>query len=441
MGESDSKLKTQRETSAVPVVPQATARSQENVVPQPNYVSREYRGQRVGNVKGFRGCTVWFTGLSGAGKSSICFALEEYLVSKGFNAYVLDGDNMRTGLNKNLGFSEKDREENLRRIGEVAKLFADAGFITLCGFVSPFERDRQMVKSFHKSANLPYFEVFVDTPITVCEDRDVKGLYKKARAGTISNFTGINQPYETPKNPDSQYKKVERQNRRFNPLHIPLSLQANLPFASKPKLLKKRTNQSYLQKRAVVLEPKEKKMYTLMQQIHTLKKEKDRKRKEKQAKKHNEYAKKIAKQEGLPVLWSGLLPSMIGLIHVAIQFPLYEKFKSMAQAKKSSVDEPLGLPDLFLCAAGSKVFASAAAYPHEVIRSRLQGQGGMGVTKKYAGVADCVRTTIREEGFRALYSGLGITLVRTVPASMITLSVYEYTLRLIKWWVDGEKEK
>ncbi|RGB26964.1 hypothetical protein C1646_746590 [Rhizophagus diaphanus] len=106
---------------------------------------------------------------------------------------------------------------------------------------------------------------------------------------------------ETPKNPDSQYKKVERQNRRFNPLHIPLSLQANLPFASKPKLLKKRTNQSYLQKRAVVLEPKEKKMYTLMQQIHTLKKEKDRKRKEKQAKKHNEYAKKIAKQEVLLV--------------------------------------------------------------------------------------------------------------------------------------------
>jgi len=139
----------------------------------------------------------------------------------------------------------------------------------------------------------------------------------------------------------------------------------------------------------------------------------------------------IARQEGLPVLWSGLLPSMIGLIHVAIQFPLYEKFKSMAQTK--GPDEQLGLKDLFLCAAGSKVFASAAAYPHEVIRSRLQGQG-RGSAAKYSGVVDVVKTTIRQEGFFALYNGLGITLVRTVPASMITLSVYEYTMRFIKWY-------
>lgn len=147
--------------------------------------------------------------------------------------------------------------------------------------------------------------------------------------------------------------------------------------------------------------------------------------------------KKIVQNEGPKVLWSGLIPSMIGLIHVAIQFPLYEKFKSMAQARKPTPDTPLGLPELFLCAAGSKIFASAIAYPHEVIRSRLQGQGGLGVEKRYTGVASVVRTTIKEEGIRGLYSGLGVTLLRTVPAAMITLSVYEETKHFIEKWSEG----
>ncbi|KAF5287306.1 hypothetical protein FQR65_LT02179 [Abscondita terminalis] len=170
-----------------------------NVFQQTNHVSRDKRGKILG---GFRGCTIWFTGLSGAGKTTIAFELESLLVSHGIPSYSLDGDNVRTGLNKNLGFSKEDREENIRRVAEVARLFADAGQICLCSFVSPFKNDREIAKNIHKENNLPFFEVFVDTPIEVCEQRDVKGLYEKARKGSIKSFTGITQPYESPAEPD-----------------------------------------------------------------------------------------------------------------------------------------------------------------------------------------------------------------------------------------------
>jgi len=179
-----------------------------NVTEQKHHVSRDKRGQVLGNVRGFRGCTVWFTGLSGAGKTSISFYLEALLVSKGIPAYGLDGDNIRTGLNKNLGFSPEDREENIRRVAEVARLFADSGVIALCSFVSPFAQDRELARKIHKENDLPFFEVFVDTPLNVCEHRDTKGLYKKARQGIIKGFTGVDQPYEAPSHPDLSVKTV-----------------------------------------------------------------------------------------------------------------------------------------------------------------------------------------------------------------------------------------
>ncbi|XP_073970867.1 3'-phosphoadenosine 5'-phosphosulfate synthase isoform X2 [Rhodnius prolixus] len=180
-----------------------------NVTEQRHQVSRDKRGQVLGNVRGFRGCTVWFTGLSGAGKTSISFCLEAFLVSKGIPAYGLDGDNIRTGLNKNLGFSPEEREENIRRVAEVAKLFADSGVIALCSFVSPFALDREMARKIHIESDLPFFEIFIDTPLNVCEKRDVKGLYKKARQGIIKGFTGIDQPYENPDAPELVLKTVE----------------------------------------------------------------------------------------------------------------------------------------------------------------------------------------------------------------------------------------
>ncbi|HKI37672.1 MAG TPA: adenylyl-sulfate kinase [Gemmataceae bacterium] len=144
------------------------------------------------------GCTIWFTGLSGSGKSTIAYTLEHALVQRGHLAYVLDGDNIRHGLNKNLGFSAADREENIRRIGEVAKLFADAGIITMTSFISPYRKDRDTVRTLHDEGKLPFLEVHVNTPIETCEQRDPKGLYKKARAGQLKNFTGIDDPYEAP---------------------------------------------------------------------------------------------------------------------------------------------------------------------------------------------------------------------------------------------------
>lgn len=143
---------------------------------------------------------IWFTGLSGSGKSTLAVQLEAELYERGFKTYLLDGDNIRTGLNKDLTFTEEGRVENIRRIGEVGKLMLDAGLIVLSAFISPFEADRNQVKSIVGQEN--FFEVFVDTPLEICEQRDVKGLYKKARAGEVKNFTGIDSPYERPTSPD-----------------------------------------------------------------------------------------------------------------------------------------------------------------------------------------------------------------------------------------------
>ena len=157
------------------------------------------RNQRQGLLKQ-RGVTVWFTGLSASGKSTIAFTVEHALVERGRLSYVLDGDNIRHGLNKNLGFSPEDRAENIRRIGEVAKLFADAGVLTMTSFISPYRADRDTVRKIHEEAGLPFVEVFVNASVAVCEKRDPKGLYKKARAGEIPEFTGISAPYEEPQN-------------------------------------------------------------------------------------------------------------------------------------------------------------------------------------------------------------------------------------------------
>ncbi len=143
---------------------------------------------------------IWFTGLSGSGKSTLAVQLEAQLFSLGFKTYLLDGDNIRAGLNKDLSFADDGRVENIRRIAEVSKLMLDAGLVVLSAFISPFEADRKQVKTIVGHEN--YLEVFVNTPLEVCEQRDVKGLYKKARAGEVKNFTGIDSPYETPENPD-----------------------------------------------------------------------------------------------------------------------------------------------------------------------------------------------------------------------------------------------
>jgi adenylylsulfate kinase len=151
-------------------------------------------------MNGHRGCTVWLTGLSGSGKSTIAVDLEKRLWERGVRAYILDGDNVRHGLNKNLGFSPADRTENIRRIGEVAKLFSDGGVVTLTAFISPYRADRDQVRALMGEGD--FVEVHVDCPVDVCEQRDVKGLYKKARAGEIKEFTGISAPYEAPEKPE-----------------------------------------------------------------------------------------------------------------------------------------------------------------------------------------------------------------------------------------------
>ena len=169
-----------------------------NVTWQDGEVSREDRY----NILRQRGVTIWFTGLSGSGKSTIAVALEQALYQKGKLSYRLDGDNVRLGINKNLGFSEQDRKENIRRIGEVAKLFGDAGTISLSSFISPYKNDRDEVRDLHAQANIAFVEVHVDCSLAEAEKRDPKGLYKKARAGEIKNFTGIDDPYEEPVNPE-----------------------------------------------------------------------------------------------------------------------------------------------------------------------------------------------------------------------------------------------
>lgn len=157
------------------------------------------RGARAA-AHGHRGAVLWFTGLSGSGKSTIAHRVESMLVERGVFAYVLDGDNIRHGLNSDLGFSPEEREENIRRIGEVARLFADSGAVVLSAFISPYRRDRDRVRALLGEGE--FVEVFVDTPLEICEARDPKGLYQKARAGEISNFTGIDAPYEAPKSPE-----------------------------------------------------------------------------------------------------------------------------------------------------------------------------------------------------------------------------------------------
>jgi adenylylsulfate kinase len=157
-------------------------------------VTAEERQKNMGQ----KGCTLWMTGLSGSGKSTVAVALEQVLLQRDKHAYRLDGDNIRMGLNKNLGFSAEDRDENIRRIGEVTKLFADAGIISVTSFISPYREARDMVRKLHEDAGIPFLEVHVDCSLEEAEKRDPKGLYKKARAGEIKGFTGIDDPFEEP---------------------------------------------------------------------------------------------------------------------------------------------------------------------------------------------------------------------------------------------------
>jgi adenylylsulfate kinase len=163
-----------------------------HIVPHAHHVTQSQRS----GLKGQKPCILWFTGLSGSGKSTLANAVEARLHALGKHTYLLDGDNVRMGLNRGLGFSEADREENIRRIGEVAKLFVDAGVIVLSAFISPFRSDRKAVRCLVDKGE--FIEIFVDTPLEICEARDPKGLYRKARSGEIPEFTGISSPYEVP---------------------------------------------------------------------------------------------------------------------------------------------------------------------------------------------------------------------------------------------------
>ncbi|APF20503.1 adenylyl-sulfate kinase [Caldithrix abyssi] len=173
-----------------------TVQKATNIVWHPSLITKEDREKLLKQ----KGCVIWFTGLSGSGKSTLAHAVEEMLYKMGHLTFVLDGDNIRHGLNKNLGFSPEDREENIRRIGEVAKLFAQAGVITMTAFISPYRKDRDNARALLNDGE--FIEVFVKVPLEVAEERDPKGLYKKARAGEIKEFTGIDAPYEEPLNPE-----------------------------------------------------------------------------------------------------------------------------------------------------------------------------------------------------------------------------------------------
>lgn len=161
-------------------------------------VTREDRARLLGH----KGVTLWFTGLSGSGKSTVAVAVEKALAARGVLSYRLDGDNIRLGINSNLGFSAEDRQENIRRVGEISKLFADTGVVVLSSFISPYREDRELVRRIHVEGGLLYLEVFVDCSLEEAESRDPKGLYKKARAGEIRGFTGIDDPYEAPVSPE-----------------------------------------------------------------------------------------------------------------------------------------------------------------------------------------------------------------------------------------------
>jgi len=174
-----------------------------NIVWHEGHVKREDREALLKQ----KGVLVWVTGLPSSGKSTIAYTVEHALVARGHLAYVLDGDNIRHGLNKNLDFSAEDRTENIRRIGEVGKLFSDTGIITIASFVSPYRGDRDAVRKLMGDGE--FIEVFVDTPLELCEERDPKGLYKKARAGEITDFTGISAPYEAPENAELVIKTAD----------------------------------------------------------------------------------------------------------------------------------------------------------------------------------------------------------------------------------------
>ncbi|KAF8647098.1 hypothetical protein AX16_006932 [Volvariella volvacea WC 439] len=176
-----------------------------NITFHPGSVTPEERTQILGQ----KGVTIWLTGLSASGKSTIACALEQHLLHIKKFSYRLDGDNIRFGLNKDLGFDEASRNENIRRIGEVAKLFTDSSCITITAFISPYRQDRDLARELHQKSNLPFIEVYVDAPLHVVEERDPKGLYKKARAGIIKDFTGISAPYEEPLNPEVHIKTHE----------------------------------------------------------------------------------------------------------------------------------------------------------------------------------------------------------------------------------------
>ena len=167
-----------------------------NLFPHDHYVNAELRKKLINQ----KPLLIWLSGLSGSGKSTIANELEKKLFENGYLSYLLDGDNIRIGLNKDLGFSDNDRKENIRRISEVSRLMLDAGLIVITAFISPFEEERELAKSLVKEEN--YFLVHVNCSVEKCEERDVKGLYKKARAGEIKNFTGIDSPYEVPDNPN-----------------------------------------------------------------------------------------------------------------------------------------------------------------------------------------------------------------------------------------------
>lgn len=176
-----------------------------NITFHPGSISHSERSQSLRQ----RGVTIWFTGLSASGKSTIACALEQHLMHLKKFSYRLDGDNIRFGLNKDLGFDEKSRNENIRRIGEVSKLFADSCCICLTAFISPYRADRAIARELHNESGLEFIEVFVDAPLDVVEQRDPKGLYKKARAGEIKDFTGISAPYEPPVDPEIHLKTNE----------------------------------------------------------------------------------------------------------------------------------------------------------------------------------------------------------------------------------------
>ncbi len=174
-----------------------------------NIVPHSYKLQRADreSAQGHKALMILFTGLSGSGKSTIANALEQKLFDEGIRTYVLDGDNVRSGINKNLSFSPEDRSENIRRIGELGKLFVDAGLVTLAAFVAPYASDREAIRQLVGPER--YMEVFVNTSLEVCEERDVKGLYAKARKGEIANMTGISAPYEAPVNPDVEVSHLQ----------------------------------------------------------------------------------------------------------------------------------------------------------------------------------------------------------------------------------------